>query len=453
MTCKRCGGAGHMASGCRVELLSPPRHRRARPPTKARNSDKVVRSATSQAPFDRMVANCLHPQKVNLLLSLTQETTKLRKDLAKIIVIEIISGQTSDEILLEFLPGVLNTPRVDAVYEFRGNSFLATLCREEEAIKASKVPELSLPSKMGPCVISISPWTVEVGFVGSASGKGQVLLIWNLPLHAWTWPVLVEILKPIGELVTIPQLSKPHKSFLSVFVRCHQRTSLPFEVSLSFGMRRFIVLITDNWLPFPTFRNDLEKFCYSSASLECEIDSEAPRGPRFTHEVPREANGKDTKGAQVTGKDQGNREQQWRPRSIAAENRPVSAAPGVHRSLEDRTCLVSSVPDTCPVRASPGVLNPSTASAEVNRTSGVRREGGAAPDLSRTAGQLPPDARWGFSEMTDGPTSLHGSACDLSESSLAVGSGLDKDVSVARNNVVVPDKRFRPHHRPTSVTR
>lgn len=137
-------------------------------------------------------------------ISLTQETSKLRKDLAKIIVLDIISGQTSEEILLEFLPGALNTPRVEAVYEFKGNSFLASLCSEEEAIKASKIGEFSFPSKMGPCVISIKPWSPEIGSMGSALGRAHVLLIWNLLLHAWTWSMLVDILRPIRELVAIP---------------------------------------------------------------------------------------------------------------------------------------------------------------------------------------------------------------------------------------------------------
>lgn len=164
----------------------------------------------------------VHPQKAHLSISLTQETSKLRKELSKIIVLDVVSGQTNEDILLEFLPGALNTPRVDAVYEFRGNSYLATLCSEEEALKASKIGDLSLPSRLGPCVFSISQWTAEVGSVGAATGKGQVLLIWSLPLHAWTWPVLVDLLRPIGELVAIPQPSKRHKAFLSVLVRCRR---------------------------------------------------------------------------------------------------------------------------------------------------------------------------------------------------------------------------------------
>lgn len=86
-------------------------------------------------------------------------------------------GRTSEDILQEFLLGALNTPRVDAVYELCGNSYLATLCSEKEAIRASRIGELSLPSHLGSCLMSISPWTAEIGSVGATLGKGQVLLI------------------------------------------------------------------------------------------------------------------------------------------------------------------------------------------------------------------------------------------------------------------------------------
>lgn len=131
-----------------------------------------------------------------------------------------------------------------------------------------------------------------MGSIGAASGRGQVLLIWNLPLHAWTWSVLVDLLRPVEDLVAIPQPSKPHKSFLSVLVRCHRQARIPFEISLSFGMRMFTVLITDNKLPFPSFRRDSEKFVYSSKSLAMEEENRVEAQARFTHEIPRETKGK-----------------------------------------------------------------------------------------------------------------------------------------------------------------
>lgn len=76
---------------------------------------------------------------------MTQETSKLRKELSKIIVLNVIFSQTNEDILLEFLPRALNTSRVVAVYKIKGNSYLSTLSSEEEAIKVSKISELSLP--------------------------------------------------------------------------------------------------------------------------------------------------------------------------------------------------------------------------------------------------------------------------------------------------------------------
>lgn len=73
---------------------------------------------------------------------------------------------------------------------------------------------------------------------------------------------MVEILKPIGELVAVPQPSKPQKTFLSMLVRYRHLVVLLHEITLSFRMRKYIVLITDNHLPFLTFRRDLEKYVY-----------------------------------------------------------------------------------------------------------------------------------------------------------------------------------------------
>lgn len=107
---------------------------------------------------------------------MNQETSKLHKDLSKIIVLDVISAQTNEDILLESLLGALNMARVDAVYEFKGNSFLATLRSEEKALKPSKIRELSLPSHLGLCVFFIAPWTMEIGEVGEAWEKDRFSL-------------------------------------------------------------------------------------------------------------------------------------------------------------------------------------------------------------------------------------------------------------------------------------
>ncbi|KAH7682449.1 Zinc finger CCHC-type protein [Dioscorea alata] len=345
LTCKRYGGAGHLAESCRVELRSPPNNRRARPKAKAFASERGEENRQTGDLVSKHNKQCSQ-----ISLSLTQETSKLRKDLAKIIVLEIISGQTSEDILLEFLPGALNTPRVDAVHDFKGNSFLATLSCEAEAIKACKIGELSFPSKIGPCIISIKPWSAEIGSVGSAVGKAQVLLIWNLPLHAWTWSILVDFLKPIGELVAIPQPSKPHKSFISVLVRCRPWVVLPHEVSLSFGMRRYLVLITDNHLPFPTYRRDLEKYVVTLSRQEDPPVITAPppqdssisaKGKEVMHDRVEPP---ELKKSSVRNRTTQQHPQIWQPRSLSTSTRLATPAPGVAQCASETARPVSVAP-------------------------------------------------------------------------------------------------------------
>lgn len=96
-----------MASNCRVELPSPPQRRRARPKAKVSTSNSQHDGSPNG---EGSLASRPSWQRSHLSVSLTQETSKLRKDLSKIIVLDVISGQTTDDILLEFLLGALNTP-------------------------------------------------------------------------------------------------------------------------------------------------------------------------------------------------------------------------------------------------------------------------------------------------------------------------------------------------------
>lgn len=139
---------------------------------------------------------------------------------------------------------------------------------------------------------SISPWMADIGAVGATSGRGQVLLIWNLSLHAWTWSVLVEHLRPTGELVAIPQPTRPHKSFLSVLVRRRPRVILPHEVAFNFGMRKFLILITDNKLPFSSSSKDLEKYVYPATSPMRERSHTLVEQQRGTCVLSDESKGK-----------------------------------------------------------------------------------------------------------------------------------------------------------------
>lgn len=115
----------------------------------------------------------------------------------------------------------------------------------------------------------LSTWTVDVDSVYSVVGYGMQVLVWNLPLHAWSWPTLVEVFKPVGELVTITKGSSPNKELFSILVRQKVNAGLPHEIELSFGMRKFFILITDLHAPFPTFRLELEKYIHIVTRCFC----------------------------------------------------------------------------------------------------------------------------------------------------------------------------------------
>lgn len=180
--------------------------------------------------------------------------------------------------------------------------------------------------------------------------------------------MLVELLRPIGELVAIPHPSKPHKSFLFVLVRCRPCVVLPHEVAFSFGMRKFIILITDNKLPFPSFRKDLEKYVYLATSptreslhvvVEQQRRMSASSFESKGKEVMVERSGpptvsklKERKSNDLRGISDGGGE------SLTAlmdtQTRPVSAAPGV-----------AILSQTHPVSMAPGVPTSSPEMEEV----------------------------------------------------------------------------------------
>lgn len=57
-------------------------------------------------------------------------------------------------------------------------------------------------------------------------------------------------------------------------------------------MRRFTLPMMDNKLSFPSFRRDLEKFVYSSVSLEVEVENGVEAHSRYTHEISWETKDK-----------------------------------------------------------------------------------------------------------------------------------------------------------------
>lgn len=156
--------------------------------------------------------------------------------------------------------------------------------------------------------------------------------------------------------MAIPKPSKLHKAFLSVLVRCRHRVILPHELILSFGMRKFIVLIIDNRLPFPVFRRDLEKYIYQAEWPSDDLSNSAFPPPQAPNENYRDHKWKEIVGVHTEGsgtsgissrdqpsrRDTGDRSfQEWKPQQQASMTRPMSDAPGVMKIISNNARPVS----------------------------------------------------------------------------------------------------------------
>lgn len=215
----------------------------------------------------------------------------------------------------------------------------------------------------------------------------------------------MELLRPLGELVAIPQPSKPHKSFLSVLVRCRPRVALLHEVAFSFGMRKFLILITDNRLPFPSFRKDLEKYVYPATSPTRESSHPTVEQQRGTGVSSLDSKGKkvlkegtgplkqqmsnDRASLELQGYTGGRGESRWRPRLNQNGARPVSVTPGASStsSRDIPTRLLSIAPEAQP--HSPTKRDGATSDAcELARTVGQSSRNQSSVDTLLTNGQM-----------------------------------------------------------------
>lgn len=81
----------------------------------------------------------------------------------------------------------------------------------------------------------------------------SVVLILNLPLHGWCWEVIIEVLRPVGKLISLSQACVPHKMFILALVHRQRGVELPMELDYSLAMRRYQILFTADKGVFPKF--------------------------------------------------------------------------------------------------------------------------------------------------------------------------------------------------------
>lgn len=184
----------------------------------------------------------------------------MREELAMVVVVTILSGYVTDATLNEVIPYVINRTLAGPLIPLNDNTYLVPLTSRAEVKDVCKLDEVSFSKKDGICVARLAPWSAELGAVSRASGEGMWIRIWNLPLHGWCWSVILEVLKTVGELVVLSQQFKTNKQFVSALMRWRPRTTLPVEMELSLGMRKYLVLLTDDRGEQTKYRPDLGRF-------------------------------------------------------------------------------------------------------------------------------------------------------------------------------------------------
>lgn len=198
--------------------------------------------------------------KFSLSLSLSPESEKLREELANVAVLSLEDGYINDVDLLAVIPSIINIDLAGPITPLNDCNFLLPMSCREEVKEICKLGAFTANTKVGPCKLRISAWSAELGAMGRASGEGTWVHIWNLPLHAWCWSTILEVIRPVGELVALSQAKLPHKQFITVLVRRRGGVKLPVEIDFNLGMRRYQVLITGERGDLPVYRRDLGRF-------------------------------------------------------------------------------------------------------------------------------------------------------------------------------------------------
>lgn len=288
IVCMKCACVGHMAARCPIGR-SPNRKRlHVRSKKLGSATGEGVQHPGGQHPGqqfgDPVVGRASH---ASLSISLTPAIEKLREDLAKVAVLSLVEGYVNESSVLEVAPTIINSTLAGPITPLNDCSFLIPLANREEVREVCKLGSFKVATKDGPCTLKLSPWSAEIGADGRASGSGQWVNIWNLPLHGWCWDTISDVVKPIGELVALSHATIPHKRFLTVLVRRRAGTSLPFELDLSMGMRRYSVLLTGERELLPIFRRELGR--YVLPDPRGSIDRQERKA---THEIPAKDKGK-----------------------------------------------------------------------------------------------------------------------------------------------------------------
>lgn len=111
--------------------------------------------------------------------------------------------------------------------------------------------------------------------------------------------MIEEVLKPVGELISLSNEITPHERFISALIRQRHGISLPINLNFIFGMQRYQVLIIGENCALPKYCWDLGLFVLLKKyrwDLDLFVLQEshkvAIKERGYLHDIPPEEKGK-----------------------------------------------------------------------------------------------------------------------------------------------------------------
>lgn len=185
---------------------------------------------------------------IRVSLPISEAIIQSKENLKRMIIIKVLSGNVSVRSLRGSLPHCLQTYQCEFITPF-GEDFILTLYSAKVATAFVKKSPLTLHSNIGQSSISLSHWTLEFGSHAVASGNCNWVRMTNLLLHCWNWNSIVEVLRPLRDLIFVQKREDVSLEHLRALVRLRSPTSFPLVIIEDVGVRSFKVRLEDHEVP------------------------------------------------------------------------------------------------------------------------------------------------------------------------------------------------------------
>lgn len=146
------------------------------------------------------------------------------------------------------LPQSLNTDQCENITSF-GDGFILLLSTARAVAAIVKKSSITVNPNLGQCNPSLAYWTPEFGSHDIAAKNYNWVRMTNLSLHCWNWNLIVEVLRPLGDLIFVQKREDISLEHLRALVSLQAQVNFPLEIIIDVGIRSFKVRLEDDRIP------------------------------------------------------------------------------------------------------------------------------------------------------------------------------------------------------------